>query len=273
MQDQYKITQIALLYGLSTDTLRYYEEQGLLHPTRDPHNGYRLYGIQDICTLNVIRDLRQLGLSTAKIGQYLQNRRVDSTLDLLHQEDEMISRQISRLTRARAQVRQQAKDLQQNLRQPVGVPQLEQLPARPCFLLKEDVILEQEIDFVLKKLEKRHEDVLHSIGTRQIGAALDGKMLKQGVYNHYSSVFFLGADPHHCDSTLPEGLYASMFYAGEYGQAAWVLRELTDFLAQKGLEPAAPPLELYPIDAHHTLDHSEYLTEVQVLTRPLQPAE
>lgn len=268
MHDQYKITQIASLYGLCTDTLRYYEEQGLLHPTRDPHNGYRLYGIQDICTLNVIRSLRELGLSTAQIGQYLQNRRVDSTLELLQREDEMISQQIRRLTQAREQVRCQAQELQQSLCQPVGVPQLLQLPDRPCFLLKEDVILEQEIDFVLKKLEKRHEDVLHSIGTRQMGAALNGEMLRQGIYTHFSSVFFLGAEPEQCDTSLPGGLYASMYYAGEYGQLERVYGELTAFLAGQGLEPAAPPMELYPIDAHHTLDHSEYLTEVQLLTRP-----
>lgn len=268
MQDQYKITQIASLYGLCTDTLRYYEEQGLLHPGRDPRNGYRLYGIQDICTLNVIRSLRELGLSTAQIGEYLKNRRVDSTLDLLAREDEIISQQIQHLLHARQQVRQQAQDLQYSLQQPVDVPRLIQLPKRPCFLLKEDVILEQEIDFVLKKLEKSHESVLHSIGTRQIGAVLNEQMLKQGIYTHFSSVFFLSADPHQCDTSLPGGLYASMYYAGEYGQLERVYNQLTAFLAAQDLEPAAPPMELYPIDAHHTLDHAEYLTEVQLLTRP-----
>ena len=44
------------LYGLCTDTLRYYEEQGLLHPHRS-EAGYRLYSIDDICNLNVILSL------------------------------------------------------------------------------------------------------------------------------------------------------------------------------------------------------------------------
>ena len=34
MKEYYKITEVARLYGLCTDTLRYYEEQGLLHPHR-----------------------------------------------------------------------------------------------------------------------------------------------------------------------------------------------------------------------------------------------
>ena len=268
MSDQYKITQIASLYGLCTDTLRYYEEQGLLHPTRDPNNGYRLYGIQDICTLNVIRGLRDLGLSTAQIGEYLSGRTVDTTLELLRREDQMMARQINKLTQARALVRQQARELRASRRQPVGRAQLLELPARPCFLLKQDVILEQEIDFVLKKLEKKHEAILHSIGTRQMGAMLDGRMLAQGCYTHFRSVFFLGADAQHCDAQLPAGCYASMYYAGEYGQLKRVYGQLLEFMARQGLEPAAPPMELYPIDAHHTNRHQEYLTQVQVLTRP-----
>ena len=41
MKEYYKITEVARLYGLCTDTLRYYEEQGLLHPHRS-ETGYRL---------------------------------------------------------------------------------------------------------------------------------------------------------------------------------------------------------------------------------------
>lgn len=34
MKDLYKIHEIAKLFGLHPDTLRYYEEKGLLHPER-----------------------------------------------------------------------------------------------------------------------------------------------------------------------------------------------------------------------------------------------
>lgn len=60
MKDLYKIHEIAKLFGLHPDTLRYYEEKGLLHPERG-ENGYRMYTIQDICTLNIIRAQRELG--------------------------------------------------------------------------------------------------------------------------------------------------------------------------------------------------------------------
>ena len=35
MKNYYKINEIAQLYGISTDSLRYYERLGILHPRRD----------------------------------------------------------------------------------------------------------------------------------------------------------------------------------------------------------------------------------------------
>ena len=74
MSDCYNIGEIARLFSLHPDTLRYYEEKGLLHPARG-ENGYRTYGIQDICTLNVVRSLRELGMPVERIGAYLSERR------------------------------------------------------------------------------------------------------------------------------------------------------------------------------------------------------
>ena len=62
MKEYYKIGEISALYGIGTDSLRYYEEIGILKPHRD-NNGYRMYGIGDIRTLNILRDLRTIGFS------------------------------------------------------------------------------------------------------------------------------------------------------------------------------------------------------------------
>ena len=61
MKDYYKINEIARLYGIGPDSLRYYERLGLLSPRRDT-NGYRLYNLNDMYKLTVIRDLAEAGL-------------------------------------------------------------------------------------------------------------------------------------------------------------------------------------------------------------------
>ncbi|AWL88453.1 MerR family transcriptional regulator [Streptomyces globisporus] len=56
--------------GVSQRSLRYYEEQGLLRPTRRP-SGYREYEEPDVVTVRGIRMLLAAGLNTAVIAELL----------------------------------------------------------------------------------------------------------------------------------------------------------------------------------------------------------
>jgi DNA-binding transcriptional MerR regulator len=54
--------------GVSRRLLRYYEEQGLIRPTR-LDNGYREYAEADVALVRHIRAMLAAGLSTAVIGK------------------------------------------------------------------------------------------------------------------------------------------------------------------------------------------------------------
>ena len=42
-----KINQVAELAGMTSKNIRFYEDQGLIKPRRDPQNGYREYTLED----------------------------------------------------------------------------------------------------------------------------------------------------------------------------------------------------------------------------------
>ncbi|MHC1787740.1 MAG: MerR family transcriptional regulator [Christensenellales bacterium] len=73
----YTIKGLAGLAGLSTRTLRYYEQQGLLAPKRDSSNGYRLYGPYEVDRLQQILFLRELGLPLEDIRVSLEKGEED----------------------------------------------------------------------------------------------------------------------------------------------------------------------------------------------------
>jgi DNA-binding transcriptional MerR regulator len=71
-----KINQVAELAGITSKNIRFYEEQGLITPGRDPQNGYREYTLEDAEQLERIRLLRQLGIPCDTIRR-LQNGELD----------------------------------------------------------------------------------------------------------------------------------------------------------------------------------------------------
>ncbi|WP_255505016.1 MerR family transcriptional regulator [Lysinibacillus sphaericus] len=64
------IKQFATKYYLSTDTVRYYEKEGYLHPHKQD-NGYRVYDVTCEHTIKFILVLRQLGFTLQEIKQLL----------------------------------------------------------------------------------------------------------------------------------------------------------------------------------------------------------
>ncbi len=57
------VSDVESITGLSKKSIRYYEEVGLVHPTRNTENDYRIYSLEDIEKLKRIKFLRELNVS------------------------------------------------------------------------------------------------------------------------------------------------------------------------------------------------------------------
>ena len=69
-----RIQEVAADVGLTTRTIRYYEELGLLNPAARSEGSYRLYDADDLERLRFIKGLRDdAGFSLTEIGQLLED--------------------------------------------------------------------------------------------------------------------------------------------------------------------------------------------------------
>src|SRR5690348_14014690 len=66
-----RIGQVAGLLGISIDVLHNWDRSGLIDVPRDPANGYRRYGAQEISRLRIIRMLSRSGYSMSAILRML----------------------------------------------------------------------------------------------------------------------------------------------------------------------------------------------------------
>lgn len=74
----YAIGKLAQHVGVSTDTVRYYEKEGLLAPTGKTDAGYRLYNEDAVRRLRFIRQAQQCGFSLNEIGELLALKNSDA---------------------------------------------------------------------------------------------------------------------------------------------------------------------------------------------------
>ncbi|ADZ89442.1 Zn(2+)-responsive transcriptional regulator [Marinomonas mediterranea] len=67
----YQIGALAKRLGVSADTLRFYEKNGLLAPSKRSESGYRLYSDKDQQTLSFILRAKSVGFSLAEIKELI----------------------------------------------------------------------------------------------------------------------------------------------------------------------------------------------------------
>ena len=70
-----KINEVETAVGVTKKNIRFYEEEGLITPSREPGNGYRSYSQADVERLRRIKLLRKLDVPLADIREMLEGRK------------------------------------------------------------------------------------------------------------------------------------------------------------------------------------------------------
>ena len=108
----YQIGELARQVGLTTRTIRYYEEIGLLNSVKRVEGGKRIYTDKDHQRLKFIKRLKDLGLTLAEMHElediyqiHRTNRRVlPRLLELLEQHANRIDERIQNLNKLKTEI-------------------------------------------------------------------------------------------------------------------------------------------------------------------------
>jgi DNA-binding transcriptional MerR regulator len=92
MNMEYTVQKLGLLAGVSTRTLRYYDEIDLLKPARINSSGYRIYGQQEVDRLQQILFYRELGVSLEEIKEILDSPTFDAERALREHREKLLER-------------------------------------------------------------------------------------------------------------------------------------------------------------------------------------
>lgn len=255
-----KIQEISRYYDITPHTLRHYEKLGLISPEYE-NNGYRNFSCEDIQKLNIIRDLRSLKLPLSTIKDYLDNRSIRSTRELLISEVENLKKEMIEL-KTRTRFLKARLEL-------LNFSEIKQhFEIEHIFYQDRKIILSQESDssrenlyIRLKKLHKEFEKELDSSNQNVFGIVLDA----DGHTDEYKVFYCVSEKVKSNEVTiLPAGKYLTIYYKGKAENRSLTLKKMEEHIEKNGLVTAGPFYEFYLIDFHETKEITDYVTKIEV---------
>jgi len=89
---EYTVQKLSQMAGVSTRTLRYYDEIGVLRPARISSSGYRIYGKAEVEILQQILFYRELGVNLEDIKEIITNPSFNKTNALIEHRNKLLEK-------------------------------------------------------------------------------------------------------------------------------------------------------------------------------------
>jgi MerR family transcriptional regulator, aldehyde-responsive regulator len=97
-----KIAEVSEHYGLSSDTLRYYERIGLIPPVTRTESGIRDYGELDIRRVEFVKCMRSAGLPIEVLIEYVNlvqqgDQTIEARKEILKEQRELLAARMAEM--------------------------------------------------------------------------------------------------------------------------------------------------------------------------------
>ncbi|AWI06293.1 MerR family DNA-binding transcriptional regulator [Clostridium drakei] len=115
MQNLLRIGQVSNLYGISLDTLRYYDHKDLLKPIVDEQNGYRYYSLEHLDILEMILIGKYLEIPLEQMKEKIDSESIDGYLAMMEEQNRFIEEKrtvLSKLNQYTSEMTDMLKNIQ-----------------------------------------------------------------------------------------------------------------------------------------------------------------
>ena len=267
--------EFADLCGITKNTLIWYEKKGLLKPKLIGENGYHYYSREQFYDIDLIKSLKWTDRSLDECRFYMDHRSEENFLAMLIEQQNLLEKKITHLTRQRNIVDRSIQDYLSMKSRFSVYPQLIALPEM-YFLVKEVTELTPK-DYIetLSDLFQIFHSCLKTYGSAPgmfNGAIISRENLLKGNYTVLSYLTLKINAPIPIDAchTMEKGYYATCFHTGDIGKIAETYERLKDFIARIGFEISGDSLENDFINYLHTDDPERFCKEILIPVRKMR---
>lgn len=214
MKEFYTVGEIAKIYDVSTDTLRFYDKIDLLKPWITGENGYRYYSKAQFETISTVMLLRSMGTPIEELCKAVKGTDPSAMTDVLDKYLGNVDAEIKRLAGLKETAKALHEDITETWQSPE--PKLMKLPKMWTFSKPFGSEDELDLDSILKVNRLASKEWLSRAG---IISTVKVEDLEAGRFHSYDRYGYLSEMPIDVDSP-----YLSVLPAGQYVIASACVR-------------------------------------------------
>lgn len=268
MREKFLISELARLFNISTDTLRYYDKMDILKPEYGKGNHYRYYDVRSIFKLSRILFLKNLDISLNEIKKYMKNKNTGNLLSMLKNKEEELDVKIHHLMSLKHKIHSRIEMLE-NYASELEHIKIKSMDKRyGIFLYMNELKDEYEIKQEFKKSEK-YLEISSWLVEGQIYTSISKGNIDMGIFNKFR--YFIEIDIESAESethqqieVLPENKYACITVPGPYTEMPGHYRTLVDWIHENEYEIIGDSIEKNIIDYDSTESETDYVSEIQI---------
>ncbi|REK76820.1 MerR family transcriptional regulator [Paenibacillus paeoniae] len=271
MKERLKISEMAKLRNLTSETLRHYDRVGLFKPEYvDRSSGYRYYSIYQYEVLGTIKELREIGMSIEDIHDYLEERNLRKSLSILERKHEELLEKLSELQQLEVNVREKIEFMRVISRSnPLNEIEHKRIPERKLITKSGAIHTFLELCYGVIELENTLQEIAPIVGTNRLGVLIDQEHLTQRNVQAPSVLFVTArgmTEPYSdCEYvTISGGEFVCSRYAGELWDRAECLTNLLNYMDSHQYMAVGPALQIAHTDISVTDVPSEITFEIQI---------
>ncbi|MDR2356864.1 MAG: MerR family transcriptional regulator [Oscillospiraceae bacterium] len=257
------ISELAKFSRVSRTALIHYDKVGLVKPIARGDNNYRHYSDEHIALVNLVRTLQHLGMSLKEITFVAQHRTPESIMKLFNEQIVNIDRDIMSLANARKLMENMISVIDDVIDVDEDKIYLERLPEERIFLGPDnDYSNGRTLNTALLDFYNWCKVFDSSMNLNYSAWGIfSAERLKRGDWVWPDKFYFNNPDG---PDIKPEGLYATGYTRGNYGDTDNLYRRLMAFIAEHKLKLTGPSFETYPLNEISIMDPSNYLIRVSI---------
>lgn len=261
-KNKFTTGEFAKYFGISKDTLLYYDKIKLFSPAGVEPNGYRYYTNGQITSFRTLLSFREVGVSIKTLQNYFRHPSPDALEELSSKQLENIEAELNNLQNIKIHLTQrlayldEAKDVIFN-----RVVLQEVQDAKLIYFRQPDPSPETSEE----QWSQTYSNFVFGFefpNSANVGSVVNHNNLKNGDYTHVDLLFAYSSDD--TGTVRKGGLYGVYYYKGSHSNLKKAYSDMLAQLTSLGYDIEGDAYEEYLVDEVATDNEEEYITKLMV---------